>query len=102
MMIDEYRKFYSTPRWKRLRRVALDRDGWRCRQCGKAGRLEVDHIQPMHKGGAFWDLDNLQSLCVSCHIAETARENSRRRVALMTPERQAWRSMVDELANMSN
>ena len=25
-----------------------DLDGWRCRLCGKSGRLEVDHVVPLH------------------------------------------------------
>ena len=29
-----------------LRKLAKDRDGWRCVKCGRAGRLEVDHIKP--------------------------------------------------------
>ena len=30
----------------------LERAGWRCERCGKAGRLEVHHVRPLHKGGA--------------------------------------------------
>jgi 5-methylcytosine-specific restriction protein A len=47
----------------------LLRDGYQCRVClrvvsGKAAH--VDHIIPKSKGGS--DLvDNLQTLCVSCH-----------------------------------
>ena len=56
-------------RWERLRRYVLDRDGWRCRECGKAGLLEVHHVQPIRDGGAAWDADNLRTLCRGCHIA---------------------------------
>ena len=31
-------------RWQAVRRAALKRDRWRCRACGKAGVLEVDHV----------------------------------------------------------
>ena len=37
-------------RWGRVRRLVLARDGWRCRQCGRRGRLEVDHIEPQGEG----------------------------------------------------
>ena len=40
-------------RWGVVRRFILKRDGYRCRACGKAGRLEVDHIVP---GQARWRL----------------------------------------------
>ena len=55
-------------RWEAVRRAVFERDGWRCVECGRAGRLEVDHVQPLHKGGDPWALDNLQSLCRRCHI----------------------------------
>ena len=64
-------------RWSRFRQTILERDRHRCRSCGKAGRLEVDHIIPLSKGGEAWDPDNCQSLCRSCHIEKTAAENSR-------------------------
>ena len=37
------------------RRAALYRDAWRCQQCGQAGRLEVDHVQPLEDGGDVYD-----------------------------------------------
>ena len=62
-------KVRSAYRWKRARLAALDRDGWRCRHCGRAaGRFEVDHIVPLEAGGAAYALDNLQSLCRPCHF----------------------------------
>ena len=78
-------------RWERLRRVILDRDGWRCRKCGRAGRLEVDHIVPIHRGGDYWDMSNLQALCRSpCHFAKTSSEFRRVRTG-------PWADMVNEL-----
>ena len=44
-------------RWRVFRRAVLDRDNWRCRTCGRPGRLEVDHIVPLAQwGGAPFDL----------------------------------------------
>lgn len=74
-------------RWRRVRRIVLDRDGWRCRKCGKAGRLEVDHIVPLEAGGEPFELDNLRALCRDCHIR-------RHRRAPRDPERAKWRNMV--------
>ena len=54
--------------WAVVRRKALDRDGWRCGDCGKAGRLEVHHIQPLEAGGSEFELSNLLTLCIDCHI----------------------------------
>ena len=97
--MNDYRKLYATPRWARLRRFVKDRDGWRCRECGKAGRLEVDHILPVRLGGDFWDVGNLQTLDRSCHFAKSARENSRRKHKLMPVHRREWRDMVEDILN---
>ena len=86
---------YGSKRWRMLRRRVLERDGWRCRTCGKAGRLEVDHVIPIADGGDWWAVGNLQALCRRCHIAKTAAENRARRP--VSPEVAAWRQLVGEL-----
>ena len=59
--------------WQKLRPVVLVRDGWLCRVCGRpAGKsAHVDHIVPKRQGGTD-ELDNLQTLCQSCHSRKTA------------------------------
>lgn len=37
--------------------------------------MQIDHIVPIFKGGYAIGLDNLQILCITCHIAKTAAEN---------------------------
>ena len=71
--------------WRRVRVKVFDRDGWRCQDCGKAGALECDHIRAVKDGGAWYELDNLRTLCRGCHIARTARQNAKEH-----PERDAW------------
>ena len=62
----------SLAKWKRVRRAAIERDGYRCRACGKAaGRFEVDHIIPLAAGGAPFDLENTQTLCRPCHFQKS-------------------------------
>ncbi|MXW56069.1 MAG: HNH endonuclease [Gemmatimonadales bacterium] len=69
------------PRWRALRRFVFKRDGHRCRKCGKAGRLEVDHIRPLHvaRDQDPYDPAGCQTLCRGCHIAKTASENQRQK-----------------------
>ena len=83
----------GTARWQRLRRQVLARDGYRCR-CGRAGRLEVDHRQPVQHGGAPWAMRNLQALCRGCHIRKTRQENRRPRSAAEG----RWAALVQEIA----
>ena len=42
-------------------------------------RPEVDHIIPIHKGGASLGLDNHQVLCYECHKKKTKIDNSGKR-----------------------
>jgi len=67
--------------WGRVRRAVLDRDGWRCRECGRAARLEVHHKRPLKDGGSN-ALDNLATLCVRCHKIAHKRPVSRERAEL--------------------
>ena len=80
-------------RWATARRAVFDRDGYRCVLCGRAGRLECDHVTPLDRGGDPWDQANLQTLCRACHIAKTREENRRP----LTEAEVAWRAFVDEL-----
>ena len=51
-----------------------------CRLCAEKGKTtaaqEVDHILPLHKGGTN-DRDNLQPICVPCHLDKTDRDMGR-------------------------
>jgi len=75
---------YGSRRWKALRRLVLDRDGWRCTVEHAGCRYtapwslasapprvaHVHHIRPPVDGGPFWDETNLTSVCASFNIAE--------------------------------
>ena len=73
-----------------VRRKAMERDGYRCLQCGQAAADEVDHIKPIAEGGDHYDLGNLQSICRPCHAAKTARENDARLAARRAERYEAW------------
>lgn len=82
----------SSRAWARIRRRIVERDGYQCRKCGRPSRLEVDHVMPLHRGGAELDDDNLQTLCVACHLEMTAVEKG------TDPERLAWRDYLRALS----
>ena len=88
-------ELHRTPEWRAARRLALDRDGWRCTACGRAGRLEVDHRVPVVDGGAPFDLSNLQTLCRGCHILKTRAERAARNP--LGPRASAWAALVEEM-----
>ena len=64
-------KIYSTAAWRKVRRLALQRDSGWCVMCGERPADVVDHIRELKDGGAPYALDNLQSLCNSCHAKKT-------------------------------
>jgi 5-methylcytosine-specific restriction endonuclease McrA len=83
-------------RWPALRLLALRRDGWKCVKCGSRHRLEVDHILSVAtRPDLAFDLDNTQTLCGSCHAKKTRQE---RGIGDTDPERNRWRTAVDDLA----
>ena len=82
------------PRWKALRMQALERDDWRCVQCGTRHRLEIDHIEPVRdRPDLAYSLSNLQTLCGSCHSRKTRIEIG---LGRPEPKREAWKKLVRE------
>lgn len=69
---------YSTPRWKRIRKMALVRDNALCQHCKERNAEVVDHIVEIKDGGDPYDLSNLESLCNRCHAIKTAQAKSER------------------------
>ena len=73
-----WRHLYKTAAWQRLRESQLAQEPL-CRYCSEMGRTTAatvcDHIEP-HKGDEqlFFDADNLQSLCKTCHDSVKQRE----------------------------
>ena len=49
----------------KIRTAVLERDHHRCLACGSQDNLTVAHITPISRGGNS-EIDNLQTLCVSC------------------------------------
>jgi 5-methylcytosine-specific restriction endonuclease McrA len=77
----EYRAWYKTQKWRRLRWQVLARDLFTCQMpmCGKleaqTSQLVADHKVP-HRGdeGLFWDAGNIWCLCKTCHDSAKQRE----------------------------
>ncbi len=56
---------FSETEWQAL----LEAYGHICRNCGSGGKMTVDHILPISKGGSS-NIDNIQPLCLSCNSAK--------------------------------
>lgn len=62
----EYRLFMASPAWAEQRRRVLQRDGYRCRWCGRAGR-EAHHLYYAVPLVATPD-EGITTLCEPCHL----------------------------------
>jgi 5-methylcytosine-specific restriction endonuclease McrA len=56
----------SVEEYKSLRHRVLERDKWHCQDCGSSKDLQVHHLRRRSKLGDD-SLDNLITLCDSCH-----------------------------------
>ncbi len=73
-------KFYHSRAWKRVRGLQLSKYPL-CVECRRPAMI-ADHIIEIRDGGAKLSLDNLQSMCISCHNAKTAQQKIQRRGAV--------------------
>jgi 5-methylcytosine-specific restriction protein A len=73
----EEQKFYSSKQWRKVRFYKLGINPL-CEMCIDDNILKsammVDHITPIRDGGAHVAMDNLQSLCWSCHASKTSAD----------------------------
>jgi len=68
---------YGGRGWMLARRQCLQRDNYQCRSCGDVvygKKAHADHIIPKAQGGSDL-LENLQTLCATCHQLKTNRES---------------------------
>ena len=71
----EYHKLYNRRWWRKIRLVLLNENPF-CKLCDEPA-TDVDHIEP-HRGDTekFYDENNLQTLCKSCHSLKTVQDRA--------------------------
>ena len=62
--------------WTEISNAVKKRDGHKCRKCGSAAFLQVDHIVPIAKGGRTIKA-NLWTLCDCCHSKRPGHKQAR-------------------------
>lgn len=67
-------KLYNSTTWRNLRLFCLQSFPI-CNYCKRKPSTVADHITPARLGGDFWDIENLQGLCASCHNSKSAKES---------------------------
>ncbi|PTH16537.1 hypothetical protein BU607_08410 [Staphylococcus auricularis] len=82
-------RFYKSKQWRDVREQVLKRDNYECQACKRQGKvttidrskhksLDVDHILELESHPELaYDMDNLETLCVSCHNKKHNRYQSK-------------------------
>lgn len=61
-------KLRNSPEYKVWRTTCMERDHFKCTDCGAKGYLQVHHIKPISTfPELIWVIDNGKTVCVSCH-----------------------------------
>ncbi|WP_299570299.1 HNH endonuclease signature motif containing protein [uncultured Shewanella sp.] len=73
--------FYSSQKWKALRKEALNKYISTCICCGRSAKdgavMHVDHIKPRSKYPQLaLDIDNLQILCDLCNLGKSDNDEA--------------------------
>jgi len=90
--LEQKQKFYDSGEWKRTRAKVKERDNNECQECKRNGSVSIDvyeysekakrkkiklvvhHIKELeHYPELALDMDNLETVCVSCHNKEHGR-----------------------------
>lgn len=79
----EARAFYKSTAWKKCRQIVLERDNFLCQKCLKNNRVTpadmVHHIiELLDDWDKALDINNLESLCNSCHNKEHPDRGNRK------------------------
>ena len=85
----ETASFYASARWRKVRLMVLDRDGYQC-VCGRATDLIVHHRTALtERPELALELTNLVTLCRKCHgrfeAHKRANDNATRTRAALSP-----------------
>ena len=63
--VTSYRAYLETNRWRKKRRKAVERAGFKCEVCGATENLAVHHLTYRTLGNEL--PEHLQVLCDGCH-----------------------------------
>ena len=73
---------YASNEWRAFIDQVKNERGWKCQRCAATGRgirLIGDHIHEIRDGGAVFERQNIQLLCLPCHNTKTAQARTARR-----------------------
>lgn len=66
LLLDRVLKREKDSNWRKVRRIVLERDGYRCRVCRRKKAVDVHHVIFRSLGGKD-EAKNLIAVCKVCH-----------------------------------
>lgn len=75
--------------YDRHRAIVLDRDHWRCTECGEVKSLQVHHIKARSKGRDD-RIENLRSVCCGGHGCHEREHGQRQRAPRAGQNERRW------------
>lgn len=69
-----YAEYLRHPKFRAVRKIAMDRADWMCQRCHNARASEVHHLR-YPKWGTFDVPENLLPVCHACHCAIHGKVN---------------------------
>jgi len=61
------RRVRNLSKWQRTRELVKRRDGFACVDCGATKQLEIHHKIKLRFVANPYEMENLETLCISCH-----------------------------------
>lgn len=62
-----YPQFLRSDYWQKVRKLVLERDGYKCKRCGSTENLRVHHKTYKHHNSELKHLEDLVTVCDFCH-----------------------------------
>lgn len=75
----QYKKYIRSKEWKQIAQQVMERDGYRCRCCGRTkdeAKLSVHHSTYEHLFDEQDNLSDLITVCTVCHLSIHRNRNN--------------------------
>lgn len=75
----QYKKYIRSKEWKQIAQQVMERDGYRCRCCGRTkdeAKLSVHHSTYEHLFDEQDNLCDLITVCTTCHLCIHRNRNN--------------------------
>jgi 5-methylcytosine-specific restriction endonuclease McrA len=95
----QYERHIRSSAWKELAERALERDGRACRMCGASKSASPVRLEGHHRSylslGTERELDDVTTLCASCHAWYSKRDETVREIIRLREQVERYRRELE-------